>query len=128
VDKRDVRGATDILGGINEGLGSQILPLGSAPAAVAKGIAGSVAGSVAAPYAVRKMGGSPDAQALAGEVGAALPLAGSVGADLPTCPVKERHVDPMAGAVVAAHQRQYRRTQGEDVHRPKLPRRHRPGR
>jgi hypothetical protein len=77
-----VRGATDLLGGINEGLGSQILPVGSAPAAVAKGIAGSVAGSVAAPYAVRKLGGSPDAQALAGEVGAALPLAAGVGADL----------------------------------------------
>ena len=39
-----VKGATDLLGGLNEGLGSQILPVGSAPAAVAKGIAGSVAG------------------------------------------------------------------------------------
>ena len=40
-----VKGATDLLGGLNEGLGSQLLPVGSAPAAVATGIAGSVAGS-----------------------------------------------------------------------------------
>ena len=77
-----VKGATDLLGGLNEGLGSQLLPVGSAPAAVATGIAGSVAGSAAAPYVVKKLGGSPDAQALAGEVGAALPLAAGVGADL----------------------------------------------
>ena len=77
-----VKGATDLLGGLNEGLGSQLLPVGSAPAAVATGIAGSVAGSAAAPYFVKKLGGSPDAQALAGEVGAALPLAAGVGADL----------------------------------------------
>ena len=77
-----VKGATDLLGGLNEGLGSQLLPVGSAPAAVATGIAGSVAGSAAAPYVVKRLGGSPDAQALAGEVGAALPLAAGVGADL----------------------------------------------
>ena len=77
-----VKGATDLLGGLNEGLGSQLLPVGSAPAAVATGIAGSLAGSAAAPYVVKKLGGSPDAQALAGEVGAALPLAAGVGADL----------------------------------------------
>ena len=84
-----VKGATDILGGVNEGLGSQILPIGSAPAAVAKGLAGSVAGAAAAPYVVKKLGGSPDAQALAGEVGAALPLAGGVGADLLRSPRPE---------------------------------------
>ena len=77
-----VKGATDVLGGVNEALGSQLLPVGSAPAAIAKGLAGSVAGAAAAPYVVRKLGGSSDAQALAGEVGAALPLAAGVGADL----------------------------------------------
>ena len=84
-----VKGATDLLGGLNEGLGSQILPVGSAPAAVAKGIAGSVAGATAAPYVVRKLGGSPDAQALAGEIGAALPLAAGVGTDLLRKPIRK---------------------------------------
>ena len=105
-----VKGATDILGGVNEGLGSQLLPVGSAPAAVAKGLAGSVAGAAAAPYVVRKLGGSPDAQALAGEVGAALPLAAGVGADLLSRPrpevlppVRPRSVDvPEAGNLLTA--------------------------
>src|ERR1700734_3467314 len=105
-----VKGATDLLGGLNEGLGSQLLPVGSAPAAVATGIAGSVAGSAAAPYVVKKLGGSPDAQALAGEVGAALPLAAGVGADLlrrpsPEVlpPVRPRNVEvPEAGNLLPA--------------------------
>ena len=84
-----IKGATDILGGVNEGMGSQVLPVGSAPAAVAKGLVGSVAGAAAAPYVVKKLGGSPDAQALAGEVGAALPLAAGVGADLLRSPRPE---------------------------------------
>ena len=77
-----VKGATDLLGGVNEGLGSQLLPVGSAPAAVAKGIAGSVAGATAAPYVVKKLGGSPDAQALAGESVLRCPSLRGVGTDL----------------------------------------------
>ncbi len=94
-----VKGATDILGGVNEGLGSQVLPVGSAPAAIAKGLAGSVAGAAAAPYVVKKLGGSPDAQALAGEVGAALPMAAGIGADLVRRPRPEVLPPVRAGSV-----------------------------
>src|ERR1700691_3411001 len=34
--------------------------------------------------------------------------------NLPTCPIEERHKDPISGTVVAAHVGQYRRMQGED--------------
>lgn len=77
-----MQGATDILHGVNDALGSSILPVGAAPAAVIKGLAGSVAGSYLAPKIVQKLGGSQQAQDLAREAGAALPLAAGVGADL----------------------------------------------
>ena len=40
---------------------------------------------------------------------------------LPSLTVEERHEDPVAGSVVTAHVGQYRRMQGEDVHRAKPP-------
>lgn len=77
-----MRGATDVLHGVNDALGSSILPIGAAPGAVVAGMAGSVAGSYLAPKVVQKLGGSQQAQDLAREAGAALPLAAGVGADL----------------------------------------------
>jgi hypothetical protein len=77
-----VKGATDIFGGVNNAVGSSLLPLGSAPVGVAAGAATSVAGGYAAPALVKAAGGTQEQQDLAREVGTALPMAAGVGADL----------------------------------------------
>ena len=76
------QGATDVLRGLNTGLGSSILPLGVAPREIVAGIAGSAAGSYAAPKVVKEFGGNQQQQDLAREAGGALPLAAGVGAGL----------------------------------------------